>query len=180
MPVDAAASSPSVSDLQRRIEELSAELHGRTAERDEVLRRETESLEYQSATSAVLNVIGRSPNDTQLVFEAIAGSAARLCQAEFCAVYRFDGELIHFMASYGHSPEATEVLRHLYPAPPSRRSCAARAILNGRIEQVPDVRADPDYAHGRVADITKISSVVAVPMLREGRPVGAIALLRAA
>jgi len=139
-----------------------------------------ESLEYQSATGEVLNVISRSPTDTQPVFEAIAESTARLCQVEFCHVYRFDGELIHFMASYGHTPHATEAIRQLYPTPPSRRSCAARAILSGTVEQVPDIRADRDYAHGDVADILKTRSVVAVPMLKEGRPVGAIALLRAA
>ena len=139
-----------------------------------------ESFDYQSATGEVLNVISRSPTDTQPVFEAIAESTARLCQAEFCHVYRFDGELIHFMAGYGHSSEADQAIRRRYPIPPGRGSCAARAILSGAVELVPDIGADPDYAHGNVADIMKANSIVAVPMLREGRPVGAIALLRAA
>ena len=54
----------------------------------------TTSFEYQSATSAVLNVISRSPTDSQPVFEAIAESSARLCQAKSCHVYGFDGKLI--------------------------------------------------------------------------------------
>ena len=112
--------------------------------------------------------------------QAIAESAARLCQAEFCNVFRFDGELIHFMHSYGYSREAVQDLRHFYPMRPGRRSCAGRAILNGKVEQVPDVRSDPEYAQGNVPDIMKISSIVAVPMLREHRPIGAIALIRAA
>jgi two-component system, NtrC family, sensor kinase len=139
-----------------------------------------ERREQQAAAADILRVIASSPSDVQPVFEAIAESAARLCQAEFCNVFRFDGELIHFMHSYGYSREAIEALRHFYPMRPGRGSCAGRAILNGKVEQVPDVRADPEYVQGNVPDIMKISSIVAVPMVKEGRPVGAIALVRAA
>ena len=139
-----------------------------------------EALERQTATADILKVIARSPSEVQPVFEAIAESAARLCKAEFCNVFRFDGELIHFMHSYGYSREAIEDLRHFYPMRPGRGSCAGRAILNGKVEQVPDVRADPEYTQGNVPDIMKISSVMAVPMLKEHRPVGAIAIVRAA
>jgi GAF domain-containing protein len=158
--------APSVADLQ-------AQLERRTTELDRALERQT-------ATADILRVIASSPSDVQPVFEAIAESAARLCQAEFCNVFRFDGELIHFMHSYGYSREAIEALRHFYPMRPGRGSCAGRAILNGKVEQVPDVRADPEYAQGNVPDIMKISSIVAVPMVKERRPVGAIALVRAA
>ncbi len=158
--------APSVADLQ-------AQLEHRTTELDRALERLT-------ATADILRVIASSPSDVQPVFEAIAESAARLCKAEFCNVFRFDGELIHFMHSYGYSREAIEDLRHFYPMRPGRGSCAGRAILNGKVEQVPDVRADLEYAQGNVPDIMKISSVIAVPMLKEHRPVGAIALVRAA
>ena len=158
--------APSVADLQ-------AQLELRTIELDRALVR-------QSATADILRVIASSPSDVQPVFEAIAESAARLCQAQFCNVFRFDGELIHFMHSYGYSREAIETLRHFYPVRPNRGSCAGRAILSGKVEQVPDVRADPEYVQGNVPDIMKISSIVAVPMLKEHRPVGAIALVRAA
>jgi two-component system NtrC family sensor kinase len=158
--------APSGADLQ-------AQLERRTTELDRALERQT-------ATADILRVIASSPSDVQPVFEAIAESAARLCQAEFCNVFRFDGELIHFMHSYGYSREAIEALRHFYPMRPGRGSCAGRAILNGKVEQVPDVRADPEYVQGNVPDIMKISSIVAVPMVKEGRPVGAIALVRAA
>ena len=154
--------APSVADLH-------AQLERRTTELDRALERQT-------ATADILRVIASSSSDAQPVFEAIAESAARLCQVEFCNVFWFDGELIHFMHSYGYSREAMEALRHFYPMPPGRGSCAGRAILNGKVEQVPDVRADPEYAQGNVPDIMKISSIVAVPMLREHRPVGAIAL----
>jgi two-component system, NtrC family, sensor kinase len=70
-------------DLGRSIAALRRELDTRTAERDEALAR-------QSATSEILSVIARSPTDVQPVFDAIVGSAARLCEAEFSAVARFD------------------------------------------------------------------------------------------
>jgi hypothetical protein len=158
--------APSVADLQ-------AQLERRTAELDRALERQT-------ATADILRVIASSPSDVQPVFEAIAESAARLCEAEFCNVFRFDGELIHFMHSYGYSREAIEALRHFYPMRPDRGSCAGRAILDGKVEQVPDIRADREYAQGNVPDIMKVSSIVAVPMVKERRPVGAIALVRAA
>jgi uncharacterized protein YcgI (DUF1989 family) len=79
--------APSVADLQ-------AQLEHRTTELDRALERQT-------ATADILRVIASSPSDVQPVFEAIAESAAHLCQAKFCNVFRFDGELIHFMHSYG-------------------------------------------------------------------------------
>ena len=156
--------APSVADLR-------AQLEHRTTELDRALERLT-------ATADILKVIANSPSDVQPVFEAIAECAARLCKAEFCNVFRFDGELIHFMHSYGYSREAIEHLRQFYPMRPGRGSCAGRAILNGKVEQIPEVRTDPEYAQGNVPDIMKISSIIAVPMLKEHRPVGAIALIR--
>src|SRR5262245_20036804 len=139
-----------------------------------------EALEYQTATSDVLNVISRSPTNVQPVFDAIAQSAARLCEAQFCRVFRFDGELIHFAASHGVATEGLEAANNQYPMPPGRKSAAARAILTGAVEQIPDVEADPEYAIGRGATIIGFRSVVAVPMLKDGRPIGAIAVLRSA
>src|SRR5262249_58070603 len=99
----------------------------------------TESLEYQTATSEVLNVISRSPTDVQPVFDMIAESAWRLCEAQYCFVYRFDGEFLHFVAHHGPAPEVVEMNRRAYPAPPNRGSAAARAILERNIAQIQDV-----------------------------------------
>ena len=136
-----------------------------------------ESLEYQTATSEVLSVISRSPTDVQPVFDAIAQSAARLCEAEFCHVFRFDGKLIHFAAVHGLTPEGREALRSLYPMPPGRVTAAARSILTRAVEEIPDVRADSDYSvpHSLVIGFR---SVAAVPMLKDGRPIGTIAVMR--
>ncbi|HKD38659.1 MAG TPA: GAF domain-containing protein, partial [Myxococcaceae bacterium] len=137
-----------------------------------------ESFDYQTATSEVLGVISRSPTDVQLVFDTIARSAARLCSALNCFVYRFDGKLIHFAASDGLEPEGEKSARSLYPLPPGRASAATRAILNGAVEEIPDVEADPDYEHKAGAMLQKYRSIVALPMLKEGCPIGAIAVTR--
>src|SRR5262245_50956917 len=141
-------------------------------------RELSESLEQQTATSEVLSVISSSVADAQPVFEIIAKSVAHLCGSRFCHVYRFDGELIHFAATYGYDAEAIDALRRAYPIAPGRKSAAARAILNGAVEQIPDINADPDYKHQDTARIVKFQSIMAVPMLRAGHPVGAIAIAR--
>jgi two-component system NtrC family sensor kinase len=92
----------------------------RLFEVEQASKRElTEALEYQTATSDVLEAISRSPTDAQPVFDMIAKSAARLCAAEFCHVFRFDGELIHFVASHGHSAKVLQATRGGYPMRPT-------------------------------------------------------------
>jgi GAF domain-containing protein len=139
----------------------------------------TETLEYQTATGDVLNVISRSLTDIQPVFDMIAESAARLCEAQYCFVYRFDGQVLHFVAHHGLTADVLEINRRAYPAQPSRRSVAARAILEGSIAQIPDVNVDPDYALGTMAAVGGCRSAVGVPILRDGRPIGSIAITRA-
>jgi two-component system, NtrC family, sensor kinase len=151
---------------------LQEQLDQRTRERDE-------ALEQQAATSEVLRVIRRSPSDAQPVFDMIAESAAKLCAAQFCFVYRFDGQLLHFVAHHSVAPEALEINRRAYPKPPSRGSVAARAILEQNVVQIPDVNADPDYALGELAAVCGYRSTMGIPILRDGVPVGSISIARA-
>src|SRR5215472_10834511 len=144
------------------------------------LERELEQArEQQVATADVLKVISRSPRDVQPVFDMIAASARQLCEGQFCFVYRFDGQLLHFVAHHSLTPEVLEMNRRAYPAPPSRRSAAARAILERGFVQIPDINADPDYVLGAQAMVGHYRSVVGVPILRDGVPIGAIAVARA-
>jgi signal transduction histidine kinase len=152
----------------------------RTRELTERTQELTETLEYQTATSEVLGVISRSPTDLHTVFDAIAQAAAQLCKAQFCHVCRFDGKLIHFAAAYGLTPEGRQALQSGYPLAPGRATATARCVLSASVEEVLDVHTDPDYAHGGAAAVMNLRSVVAVPMLKDNRPIGAIAVARSA
>ena len=134
----------------------------------------TEALDQQTATSEILRVISSSPTDLEPVFKSLVASAARLCQAQFCHVLRFDGSLLHMAAHHGFSPEGAVALQSVYPSAPGRGSVAGRSIFSGRIEQIPDINADADHSHTRIAAIIKAQSIVAVPMLRDGMPIGSI------
>ena len=160
-----AAARQSISVLEERLRLQARELE--------------EAREQQVATADVLKVISRSPTDVQPVFDMIAERARRLCDGQFCFVYRFDGQLLHFVAHHSLTTEVLEMNRRAYPAPPSRRSAAARAVLEGGFVQIPDISADPDYVLGTMAAVGNYRSVVAVPILRDGRAIGSIAVARA-
>jgi GAF domain-containing protein len=138
-----------------------------------------EALERQTATAEILQVINSSPTDLQPVFQAIADSAARLCDALNSSVYRFDGNLIHFIAQSRFSPEAVGVTKRLFPAPPSRDNATARAVADCTGVHIADVRADPEYRSQEWAHVIGLRSVLSVPMLRQGRPIGVITVNRA-
>jgi two-component system, NtrC family, sensor kinase len=137
----------------------------------------SESLDQQTATSEILRVISSSPTDVQPVFDTIVASAVRLCSAHIGAVYQFDGELLHLAAHYNFTTESLEALRSLHPRPPQRDLVSGRAILERAVVQIEDVRADPQYLQD-VAHVSGWRSMVAVPMLREGVPTGAIVINR--
>src|SRR5262252_3543789 len=152
-------------DPQQRIAELERELE--------------QAREQQVATADVLKAISRSPRDVQPVFDMIAASARQLCEGQFCFVYRFDGQLLRFVAHHSLTPEVLEMNRRAYPAPPSRRSAAARAILERGFVQIADVNADPDYILGAMAAVGEYRSVVGVPIICDDIAIGSIAVARA-
>jgi two-component system, NtrC family, sensor kinase len=136
----------------------------------------TEALEQQTATSEILRVISSSPTDLRPVFEAIVGSAARLCEATFAALHRFDGQLVTFDAQHGMTEPEVEESHRRFPRPADREIAVGRAILDRRIAHIHDIRRDPEY---RVT-VGQMSfrTVLAVPLLREGKAVGALGLWR--
>jgi GAF domain-containing protein/anti-sigma regulatory factor (Ser/Thr protein kinase) len=140
----------------------------------------TETLERQTATSDILRVISSSPTDVQPVFETIAATALRLCNAKLCTVFRFDGALIHLAALHHVSTEGAVAYRDAYPAPPGRAGGTHRAILTRQIVHIPDIREDPEHELEALARANDFGSVLAVPMLRDGQPVGAITVGREA
>jgi len=127
----------------------------------------------------VLSIISRSPTNAQPAFDTIARSAAQLCKAKICNVLRFDGQLLHVVAS--HLPEFPEGQSASVNQPsirPGRGSAAARAIASRTVVVIPDVDQDPDYEMANIARFDNVRSIMAVPMLKDGCPIGAIAIGR--
>ena len=138
----------------------------------------TDALERQTATSEILRVISSSPTDVEPVFETIVASAVRLCNARMGAVYRYDGELVHFVTHYNYSPAVLAVLQQMHPRPARSDQATGRAILTGRVAQIEDTLNDPDYVHDLVNIPGGLRSVLAVPMIRDGSAIGVIAITR--
>ncbi|HEV8227755.1 MAG TPA: GAF domain-containing protein [Methylomirabilota bacterium] len=138
----------------------------------------TESLEQQTATSEILQVISSSPTDLQPVFDIIAESAVKLCGAEVGLVTRLEGEWVEVKAVYGSSSEGTNALRRAFPMRPTGEAAAARAIRDRAITHIPDVLVDEEYGIQEAAVAGGFRAVLAVPMLREGRAIGSVGIGR--
>jgi signal transduction histidine kinase/CheY-like chemotaxis protein len=137
----------------------------------------TETLEQQTATSDILRVISSSPTDIQPVFDTIVRSAVRLCDGLYGTGHRFDGELLHLSAHHNCTPEVLDALQRAFPMQPNRQMISGRAILTKAVVHVEDLMADPEYAR-HVGQAGGFRGALAVPMLREGRPIGAIVVIR--
>src|SRR5690349_12827294 len=139
--------------------------------------RLAEALAQQEATSEILRVISRSPGDTQPVFEAIVRSATRLCDAEFSAVARLEGGLLHLAAISNMSRAETAAYQSLFPRPPLRDFVIGRAFLEGRPVHVEDVLEDPEYDPRTLEILQRAASYrsyIGVPIVRHGEVIGAI------
>jgi GAF domain-containing protein/HAMP domain-containing protein len=163
--------------LKESYEDLEQKVEARTRELGDANRDLTETLEQQTATSEILRVISSSPTDVQPVFDTIVRSARRLCAADSADVVTYDGRLCRIEALDNDDPERSRALRQAYPRPAIRETVTGRAILTGRPVQIGDLRTDPEYALPLVRD-AGIRSVLAVPMIRDGIPIGAIAVHR--
>ena len=133
-------------------------------ENTRLLNELRESLQQQTATADVLEVISRSAFDLNAVFDTVAESSVRLCGADRAFIHRFDGELLHMAVAYNASEEFTEFMRE-NPIRPGRNSAAGRAALERRTVHISDVMADPEYTF-RSKEVEAIRTVLAVPILK--------------
>jgi len=150
---------------------LFKELEARNAELTDTLARQT-------ATGEVLHAISHAQTDARPVFDIIAASALRLCGASNSAVTLYDGELLHLAALEGVNPEGAEALRRAYPRRADEGHGAGRAVRTRAVVQIPDVLEDRAYELKSELQTMGFRSVLAVPMLRDGEPIGGIALGR--
>ena len=142
---------------------------------EQKLRR---ALEWQTATAETLKVMAGSRSDVQPVFDSIIRNAVRLCGGLFGAVYRYDGELVHFAAGYNVPAAALERVRDKYPVRPEDQSVASsRAVRTRSVVRIDDVMADAHYDRSHAAGPGQWRRLLAVPMLRDEVPLGVIVIL---
>ncbi len=151
----------SYAGLERKVEQRTAEV--------------TQALEYQTAISDVLRVISESPTDVAPVFEAIMDSATRLFGVQIAAVFRFDGNQVHLIATRGWSEDALEDARRLYPATPNPEMLSGRVILSGEVQTIVDTHADAGYDQ-TTAHVGQWRRMMGAPLLREGTVVGVLVM----
>jgi signal transduction histidine kinase len=150
----------------------------RLFEAEQASKREVqESLEYQTATAEVLNVISRSPSQVQPVLVAIAETAGRLCQAENTAIWLLAEDAFQLAA---HTTSNVAFAKYLAenPLPTGSDSLAGRVVLARRTIHVPDVLTDPILSARPQFIRGKTRTALGVPLLRDGTPSGVIVLTR--
>ena len=154
---------PATADLQEQLDRRTRELK--------------EALEQQTATANVLQVISRSTFDLHTVLDTLLKSAVRLCDADAGTITQRRDNVLYRSVSCGLREAFAEYIKDI-PVKPGRDTCTGRALLERRTIHIPDVQADPDYAFKEAQRLGAYRTMLGVPMLREGIPVGVLTLSR--
>jgi signal transduction histidine kinase len=160
--------------MTAQLRESYATLERRVEERTHELR---ESLDQQTATSEILRVLASSPNELEPVLQALAESAARLCDATDAVIFRIQGDMLKQAAAYGSTPTAAR----LTGLPLTRGSVNGRAAMDRRTVHVRDMATEPEreFPEGRLLqEHIGNRTTLATPLLREGIPLGTIMIRR--
>jgi GAF domain-containing protein len=146
-------------------------------ENTRLLNELRESLQQQTATADVLKVISRSTFDLKTVLQTLIESAVRLCAADRGIITRQKDGVFYRAESYGNSPEFMQQVIDV-PVAIERGSLTGRTLYEGRTVHIPDIEADPDYTFAPTRKLGGFRTLLGVPMLREGNPIGVLALAR--
>jgi GAF domain-containing protein len=136
-----------------------------------------ESLEQQTATADVLKVISRSTFDLQAVLQTLVESAARFCGADKAMIVREKEGVFYAAEIYGYSRQFIDYIKNI-PIRAERGTASGRALVEGRVVHIADVKADPEYTLVEAPRLGDFRTALSVPMLREGISIGVLALTR--
>jgi len=136
-----------------------------------------ESLEYQTAISDVLNVMSRSTFDLEPVLQTVLETALRLCRAQFASIFQLEDGAFRWKVGSGLDPDYQQ--REIgSPIPPGQGTLVGRVAMAGKAVRVADAWSDPDYLPQDDARLQNVRSMLGVPMMRDGKLFGVIALAR--
>ena len=146
-------------------------------ENTRLLNELRQSLEQQTATSEVLNVISRSKFDLQPILQSVVDTAARLCRADTAVIFRLEQGIYRFAAGYCVDPRYMEIERAT-PITPGPGTVVGRAAMRREAVRIADAMADPLYEKKEDAQVAQVRSMMGVPLMRAGEAIGVIALAR--